>query len=211
MFPSHDQRGANLSGSTVSNSAVAADASAIVWDDTGDPGGELDNMTFIKGSTANHAIEFGLNSPTTLSLVGHTYTGYNASNAQNDSTLHFKRTSGTVTVNISGGGNTPSYRTDGATIVINNNTQVTFTGMKDNTEVRVYDAGDDSEIAGIENATAGSTDNRSFAWTDAASNVVNYVIHNETWETIRVEGYTVPATDASIPIQQRFDRNYSNP
>jgi hypothetical protein len=98
----------------------------------------------------------------------------------------------------------------GATI-IDNEKSVTFTGMKDNTEVRVYETGTTTEIDGIENATAGSPDDRSFTWSANATTVVDYVIHNVSYEYIRVEGYTVGTVDTTIPIQQRFDRNYSNP
>ena len=94
---------------------------------------------------------------------------------------------------------------------MNNNTSVTITGLVDNTEVRVYDAGDNSEIAGTEDATDGTTGNRSFTFSDAAANVVNIVIHNTNYVYIRITNFTIPGTDTSIPVQQRFDRNYSNP
>ena len=83
--------------------------------------------------------------------------------------------------------------------------------MKDNTEVRVYKQSDGSEVAGIENATDGTADNRSFAWSASPSLVVNYVIHSVAYETIRVNGFTVPAASGSLPIQMRIDRNYTNP
>ena len=120
----------------------------------------------------------------------------------------FNDSGGAVTINVSGGGDTPTVRNGtGASTTINNNINITFTGMRDNTEVRVYDNGDDSEIAGIENATAGSPDDRSFQWSDAQGNDVRYIIHNETYETITNPTFTIPAADSTIPIQQRFDRN----
>jgi hypothetical protein len=99
----------------------------------------------------------------------------------------------------------------GVVTVVNNKT-VTFTGLKDNSEVRVYNASTGAEIAGIEDATAGSPDNRTFAWTAAAGLTVDYVIHNwqpdvPVYETIRVNDFTVPTSDISIGIQQRLDRN----
>ncbi len=84
--------------------------------------------------------------------------------------------------------------------------------MKDNSEVRVYDSGTGEEIAGIEDATNGSTDNRNFAWSDAPANVVDYVIHNfqsgvAVYKSVRVNGYTVPNDNVTIDIQQILDRN----
>jgi hypothetical protein len=52
-----------------------------------------------------------------MTLTDVSFSGFNASNAANDSTLYIKRTTGTVTINIVGG-STPSYKTDGATVDI---------------------------------------------------------------------------------------------
>lgn len=113
----------NLSGGSVLNSAVAADDGAVLWNNATDPDGFLDDMTFSKGTNAHHAIEFGLTAPTTITLVNQTYTGFNASNGQNDSTINILRTTGTVTINVQGG-DTPSYKTAGATVVVQNTVTV---------------------------------------------------------------------------------------
>ncbi len=207
-------------GGTTINSDVSgyegtANTSAMIWDVNQDPNGELDGMSFTMGTAATHAIEFGQNSPTTITLDNCVFSGYNTTtNNQNDSTFHIKRTSGTVTINITGSGTPPAnltYRSDGATVVIQQNVNVTFDGMKDNSEVRIYAAGTKTELAGIENATAGSPDDRSFTASLSAGTSVDYVIHNNNYEYIRVEGYTWPSTATTIGIQQRLDRNYANP
>lgn len=104
-----------LTGCSFDSSIVAADTSALVWDTAVDTDGKLDNATFIKGTTSNHALELGLNSPTSVTLRNVTFTGYNAANGATDSAIHVKRTTGTVTINVVGG-TTPSYKTDGATV-----------------------------------------------------------------------------------------------
>jgi|GEM_PF-1812576 len=108
---------AKFAGTLFDSPSVAADTSALVWDVNTDPNTDLNGCTFVKGANAHHAIEFGLNSPTSMTLTNVILTGFSASNNVNDSALHFKRTSGTVTLTISGG-TAPSYRSDGATIVI---------------------------------------------------------------------------------------------
>jgi hypothetical protein len=119
--------------------------------------------------------------------------------------------SATVTVTISGG-DTPTICTAlDAVVTISSNVIVTFSGMKDSTEVRVYAAGTSTELDGIENATAGTPDNRSFGASVAASTSVDYVIHNVNYEYIRVEGFTWPTTAQTIQINQRLDRNFENP
>ena len=82
--------------------------------------------------------------------------------------------------------------------------------LKDLTEVRVLAFGTNTELAGIEVATAGTTDNRSFTFSLDASTPVTIVIHNLKYIYISIN-YTVPALAADLPIQQQFDRNYLNP
>jgi hypothetical protein len=123
---------------------------------------------------------------------------------------------GLVTINVGGGGDVPSFLNalDSSTVV-NANTSITLTGMKDNTEVRVCAAGDpNTELAGIENATVGTTDDRSFTFSLSAATVVDIIIFNVNWilpPNNRIEGFTIPGTDASIPISQIRDRNFENP
>jgi hypothetical protein len=110
--------GAVMVNTTVNTSTVAADASSLVWNVNTDTSGYLDNMKFTKGTNAHHAIQLGTTSPTEVTFSGIQFTGFNASNSQNDSTILVSRTSGTVTINISGGGSTPSYKSAGATVSI---------------------------------------------------------------------------------------------
>jgi len=108
--------GADCSGTSVIDSTVAADASAFVWDVNADPNGETDDMSFDIGSNAHHAIELGTNAPLTVTFTGLSSTGFNASDAQNDSFFLVQRTSGTVTINVIGGSGNFSYKSAGATV-----------------------------------------------------------------------------------------------
>lgn len=110
--------GATMNGCVVKGYEGTANTSALIYNTAVDPDGEMDNMEFTKGTAATHAIEFGTSSPTTMTLRGINFSGYNASNGQNDSTLHIKRTTGTVTINLIGCNGNISYRTDGATVML---------------------------------------------------------------------------------------------
>lgn len=110
--------GTNMARSIVDSSTVAADTSAVVWNVATDPDGYLDDMEFVKGTNAHHAIELGTSSPTTVTLRGLSFTGFNAANGQNDSVIHVKRTTGTVTINAVGTTGTVSYKSDGATVTV---------------------------------------------------------------------------------------------
>jgi hypothetical protein len=105
---------------------------------------------------------------------------------------------------------------------------VTFelTGLKDGTEVRIYDASDTSDVAGVETITAGSgtgatagvtitgtTDNSTFAYQYIYSADINIivVVVNLNFQNIYLEGLTLTNTNQSIPIAQVIDRQYLNP
>jgi hypothetical protein len=125
----------------------------------------------------------------------------------------FNDSAGSITLSVAGGGDSPSVRNGtGASTTVSNDKSVTFTGLKDNSEVRVYNASTGAEIAGIEDATAGSPDDRTFQWSAAAGLSVNYVIHNfesgvTVYQSIRVNGFSVPSVDTLLPVQQVIDRN----
>jgi len=191
--------GADFLRNTVSGYEGTADTSVLIWDVATDPNTHLDDCEYTMGTALTHAIEFGLNSPLTMTLSGNVFTGYGA-DASTSAALHFKRTSGTITLNITDGA-IPTYKSDGATVNIVASVTVTLTGLIAGTEVRVYDTGDDSEIDGVESSGT------SFAFSDTAANDVYIRIFHVDYEPADLEGFIIPATATSIPIQQRFDRN----
>jgi len=108
--------GADMTECIVKNYEGTADTAALVWDLATDPDGYLDDMSFTKGTAATHAIEFGDTIPSEITLRGIAFSGYNASDNNNDSTLYFADTSGTITVNLVGCSGDISYKTAGCTI-----------------------------------------------------------------------------------------------
>jgi len=207
--------GATLNGCKVTgfpDDGSVTDTSNILWNVNLDPNGDLDDITIAKGPNAHHAIEFGTSCPLTMNLTGLNTSGFHASDGNFDSTFYFadRGTDVTWNVNISGGTGNFSYKKAraGDTVNITSDVTVTFDGMKDNTEVRIFKTSDDSVIAGIENATTGTPDNRSFAWTSAAATGYYYrLINNSGYVNIEVQGQSVPTNDTTIQIQQRVDRN----
>lgn len=170
----------------------------------------ISGCTFASDGTG-HGLEItGTAANTTL--TNNTWTGYTAASGGNEA-VYVNISTGTMDLNISGG-TVPSVRTAGATVNVVSSVAVTFAKMKDNSEVRVYLAGTSTVVDGIENATTGSTDNRSFTWSAAVGTSVDYVIHNfasgvPIYKSIRVNAYTVPSTATTIDIAQQLDRNAS--
>lgn len=167
------------------------------------------------GGDSSNRVEAGYDA----SSPGHggnksTYNGSTWTAQSGDDLCFYVRTGGDVTIGVSAGSDPTTTLEEGTpegVININAEVSVKFDKMKDNTEVRVYLTSDDSVVAGIENATAGSPDNRNFTWSAPASTNVWYHLINKQYEIIRVEGYVVPSSDTTIDIQQRYDRNYENP
>lgn len=144
-------------------------------------------------------------------FTGNKFTDYLADDTSGSAI--FNNSGGAVTMSIAGGGDLPTYRNGaGASTLILNNVFVTVAGLQDNTEVRVLSGSvyPQIELAGIESATDGVSGNRSFTFSLPAATIVDIVIQSTLYENERLNDYTIPALDASIPISQRFDRNYSN-
>jgi hypothetical protein len=108
---------ANMQSSTFAACNGAGNTSALIWDNNTDTDGKLDGCSFFNGATNTHALELGNNSPTTVDFNNITFDGYNTANGTSNSAVHVKRTTGTVTINISGG-DTPTILTEGATVSI---------------------------------------------------------------------------------------------
>ena len=159
-----------------------------------------------------HAIEITSATGSPFSFLGNTFSGYGANNTTDSAILVDGLT---LTLNISDGGGTPTVREiNSASVTVNNNISVTITGMKDNTEVRVLDNTTREFLAGIEDATDGTVNNRSFTFSLAASTIVDIAIFNVNWvlpPNNRIENFSIPTSDSTLPVTQVADRNYLNP
>ena len=117
------------------------------------------------------------------------------------------RGGGTLTVTNLNGSNTESikcYGSRGGSVVTVTPATLTLTGLQNPTEVRVYEAGTTTEVAGQEDVTTGT-----FAATIQTPSV-DIVIAALTFQNIRLLGVDTTG-DVTLPIQQRFDRYYENP
>jgi len=168
----------------------------------------ISNSTFISDGSS-HAVE--MTTAGTYAWTSNTVSNYAAVTGSTGNEVFYNNSGGLVTINVSGGSGVLSYRNAGiSTTTINSTVAVTLTGLKDNTEVRVLAFNTNTELAGIEIATSGTTNNRSFTFSLSAATAVTIKIHSLQYEHISLD-YTVPGAAASVPIQQRFDRNYLNP
>jgi hypothetical protein len=202
----------DFSKNTVLN-ANTADGVAMI--ETDDPSAIIGNsFTFSDG----HAIEVTtLGVDTAFTFQENTFNGYAGTDGDNlvensgSNDAEFLNTSGReVTLNITDGTTIAARNSGtGSTTVVNNNVAITLTGMKDNTEVRVYTTGTTTELAGIEVATAGSVDARTFTFSVAGGASITIRTHNLNW--IADDIVIASAAAGSIPVAQSIDRVYVNP
>ena len=184
----------------------------------------LNNIT---GSTfssdgSNHAVELTSIGGGTMNWTDNTLLGYVAGTAGspvtptatgNEAIYVNVATASNLTINVSGS-TVPSIRVGASftgSVNVVASTAVTITGLRESTEIRVVATGTDTELAGIDNAIVGTTNNRQFTFSLSAGTAVDIYIVNVLYENIEIENYIVPGTAATLPQQQRFDRVYRNP
>lgn len=98
----------------------------------------------------------------------------------------------------------------GVTVDIEQEFQPTLylTGLKNPTEVRIFEAGTTTEVAGQENVTSGT-----FSWVfdPAETPSVDISVLALNYQNIRLTSFALSSADVTIPIQQQVDRQYANP
>ncbi len=212
---------ADFSGTSVEGFEGTADTAPFVWDVATDPLSDTEGMAFTIGTALTHAMEFGTTSPRTINLQDIDFSGYHASDSQTSSTFLVKHVGGVVAINCSGCTGELTYKaTAGATVTVAQTTTVTLTGLKDSTEIRVYSqAATPVELAGIEDVTAGTADDRTFSFSLTAAITVDIrILQGDSaaadglhYENTAILDYVIPASTTSIPVQQSVDRNFGNP
>jgi hypothetical protein len=138
----------------------AASGVATLQDPTFGTTTDLRDTAFVQ-SGAGHAIE--LTTATTYNLQGITFSGYGA-DTTNSAAIYVSATTGTVTINVSGGGDSPTTRSAGAAVVINNTVTV---------RVTVLDATTKSAISGVRVLLEADTGGPLAAGTDILSGTTN--------------------------------------
>jgi hypothetical protein len=134
--------GTGVDFSLTPDTANYTESAGLIWNTAADPNGELDNMTFDNLTPPmTHAIEFGLTSPLTMTLTDCAFgTDYSATEdgSVGNETFHFKRTSGTVTLNLNGCTGNFGYKTDGATVNIVASVTAKVSGVTRGTPVTIH-------------------------------------------------------------------------
>lgn len=87
-------------------------------------------------------------------------------------------------------------------------TSLTLTGLKVNTEVRIFEAGTTTELGGVENS--GTSFIYKYQHDRVTNPLVDVVLMSLGYIYQRIESLSLGINNAELPIQQIVDRNYSN-
>ena len=179
------------------NDQVGLGDAILNWGATTD----IESCTFELSSEALSAHAIKIDAAGTYTFTDLTFSGFGADGSNTAAILN--DTGDAVVINVFGGV-APTFKNGaGATTTINVLTTLTLTGLQTNSEVRVFNAGTTTEIAGIENSGT------SFS-ADIPAPSVDIVIHSLGYVYQKIEGADT-SSNLTLPIQQRVDRNYRNP
>jgi hypothetical protein len=180
--------------------------SALLWNFNGNTNGKLDGCSFLSSGTG-HAIELGSNTPTNITLTNINFSNYGADATTNAAVYNNSGKLLNITIT---GGNTPTVRngSGASTTLISGVTTITLTGLKSNSEIRVY-----FDSSGVNGTEIDGTDSSStsFSFSTTASSLINIMINHVSYLPADIWQFTVPSDNTSIPISQVVDRQYLNP
>jgi hypothetical protein len=210
VFPVHDatvecelltQNGAEIEDSTILTNAQSG--VACIQDPTFGASAGIHDVVF-EQSGSGHALEIDTAGDYTFTNIG--FNGYGA-DTQNDAAIYVSAPSGTVTINISGG-DTPTYRSAGATVVISNPIIHTLTGIVENSEVTYVRDSDEAILYHVENVGATGQVQYGYEYTGDTDVYINIFHTNYNPLSINV---TLGGSDQTLPVSQELDPIYSNP
>lgn len=118
------------------------------------------------------------------------------------------RGTGSLTWNNTNGSDASNWISPtGGTVTFVNEASLSLSGLQSNSEVRIYTAGTQTELSGVENS--GIEFSYNYLYTSDFN--VDIVIHSLGYQYQKIENIALSSIDINLPIQQRVDRNYVNP
>ena len=192
---------ADFQGCTIAASNASVNG-AVLLDSDGTT--NWSGNTWISGGTG-HAIEIPNGATGTYTFTNMTFTGYAAQGGTATDRAVYNNSGGAVTINNSGSTGITYRNGTSATTTIVDTITVTYTGIVNGTEIRVYETGTSTEKDGIESVTGGQ-----FAASLQGSTGYDVVAIYPGYIPIRQENVSYTSS-TSIDLNQQEDRNQSNP
>lgn len=162
----------------------------------------ISTSSFTSAGTG-HGLE--LTATGTYDLTGNTFTGYAASNGSTGNEAVFVNVaSGSVTISVDA---TVSVRTAGATVtVVAGQKTLTLTGLVVGSDIVILTAGTETELVNVD---ANATSSYGYTYSFVAGTFVDVAVYKAGYVPFVVRGYELLNSNASLPIAQVLDRNYT--
>lgn len=193
--PTITQNSAEIQSCTFSDSTVISAS-------PGDAANISDSS--FSSSGTGHAIQIN-GTAAAMTLSGVSFVGYAGANGSSgNEAIYVNIASGTVTLNIAGGGTVPSIRTAGATVNVVAGATVTFTGIVSGSDVVILASGT-TTILDQADAIGGTT----YPWSYTGTPTVDVGFLKNGLVPRYLRGLALSGLDASIPVSQVNDRNFS--
>lgn len=160
-----------------------------------------------KYNSMGHAIQ--IDNTGITKLFGVSFVGF-GDTASDSASLDIIPTSGEVTISIQQGGDiSPTYKTAGASVLIQVPVFYTVTGAESGSEIRIVSTSG-VELGGTEAVDTGQDFVYGYSYPGYNQDVY-VVVHALDYEYELIDGVVLSTTDQELLIQQTFDRNYDNP
>jgi len=181
---------------TVVDANTADGVAFVTTDDLSDV--KFCDFTFSDG----HAIEITSNTVTPQASKGNAYTGYGA-DASNDAAI-FNDAGGSLTINITDGGDTPTTRTTSGTTTVNNAVNITLTNLIAGSRVWIYNDDDSLELFNEVEATTTFADTINYTTDKAITVRVRNSTSSPYYKTFQTSG-TITSSGYSAVVNQELD------
>lgn len=198
--------GAEIRGATITvGDRVGADAGVITFGATTDI--QSSSFSLDAGTPAGHAII--ITTPGTYSFSSLEFSNFGADGTATAAV--YNNSGGAVTINVSGG-NSPTVRNGvGASTTVNAGASITLTGVQPNSECRLYRGTVDNATAAVELDGVENSGTTVVLTHSDAGEAAYIVIASTDFQNEIITFGSLPASDQTIPVQQRTDRTFENP
>jgi len=194
--------GGSLDGCTIDEPQVITNVAFVTTDDLED----ISNCSFTSDGTG-HAIELTSATGSPFTFVGNTFTDYATDAGTAGDRAIFNDTGAAIIINVSGG-DTPSIRNGiSASTTVNNTAKLTFTPLITGTEVRIFQAGTQTEESGVESSGA------THEWDYDIPSTFDFDVRiiKPGYKIIELYGLALTDTNANFPVNQEVQPAYHNP
>lgn len=165
---------------------------------------EMSNITDSAFSSTGTGHAFELTVVGTYSFSGIKFSGYAASNGSTGNETVYNNSGGAITINVSGG-TTPTIRNGaGASTTVNNSVALTLTGLVVGSDIVILDAG--TSTIRVQVDAHGTS---SYVYSFSTGGNVDIGVIKQGYIVLYVRNYPLPAANASLPISQVLDRNFT--